>query len=434
MNPNDQDKKRRRLSGEVFVVFGSQAVAALAGLVGLRFITTLLSKESFGELSLTMTAVSLIQLVFTKPFTAAVRRFYAVSFEENKLHQFSASCWRLVSILVTCIVVTGICCFFGLLSYSKHASLLCVLAFLTAGLQAPADMAQSFQIAARNRVAAGVLNFTGQWLRVVGIIGGVLLLSGDSISAAIGMVGGYACWLVLHFIVFKKLFPNYYEQSLSRKEIWNWWKRLSKFAFPIAIWGFFIWLTNSSSRWSLEFFRGSEEVGSFAVLYQLGYYPMYLIAMCIGEFLTPILFGLAGNNTDKGQEFQAINIGSISVVAVVAASFIIVLLTILIHPLVFKICVDQSYADISHFLPIMLLSSGFIAAAEVATLAVQTSGTNKQLAMPKVMTSVLGSALTVLGAYLYGLQGVLYAGLFYSATHVAWTVLLLYRFRKQVQD
>ena len=138
MNPNDQDQKIRRLSGEVFVVFGSQAVAALAGLVGLRFITTLLSKESFGELSLAMTAVSLIQLVFTKPFTSAVRRFYAVSFEENKFHQFSASCWRLVSILFTCIVVTGICCFFGVLSYSKHASLLCVLAFLTAGLQAPA--------------------------------------------------------------------------------------------------------------------------------------------------------------------------------------------------------------------------------------------------------------------------------------------------------
>ena len=86
MNPNDQDKKRWRLSGEFFVVFGSQAVAALAGLVGLRFITTLLSKESFGELSLTMTAVSLIQLVFTKPFASAVRRFYAVSFEENKLN------------------------------------------------------------------------------------------------------------------------------------------------------------------------------------------------------------------------------------------------------------------------------------------------------------------------------------------------------------
>ena len=434
MNPNDQDQKIRRLSGEVFVVFGSQAVAALAGLVGLRFITTLLSKESFGELALAMTAVTLIQLFFTKPFTSAVRRFYAVSFDEKKFQQFSASCWRLASILFACIVVTGACCSFGLLSYSKHVSLLCVLAFLTAGLQAPADMAQSFQIAARNRVAAGVLNFTGQWLRVAGIIGGVLLLSGDSVSAAIGMVGGYACWLLLQVIVFKKLFPSDYERSLSPKEIWNWWKRLSNFAFPIAIWGFFIWLTNSSSRWSLEFFRGSEEVGSFAVLYQLGYYPMYLIAMCIGEFLTPILFGLAGNNTDKGQEFQAINIGSISVVAVVAASFIIVLLTILIHPLVFKICVDQSYADISHFLPIMLLSSGFIAAAEVATLAVQTSGTNKQLAIPKVMTSVLGSALTVLGAYLYGLQGVLYAGLIYSATHVAWTVLLLYRLRKQIQN
>ncbi len=90
MTSNIQNKKIRRLSGEAFVVVGSQAIAALAGLVGLRFITTLLSRESFGELSLAMTAISLIQLVFTKPFSSAVRRLYAVSVEENKLKHFPA--------------------------------------------------------------------------------------------------------------------------------------------------------------------------------------------------------------------------------------------------------------------------------------------------------------------------------------------------------
>ena len=130
MTSNIQNKKIRRLSGEAFVVVGSQAIAALAGLVGLRFITTLLSRESFGELSLAMTAISLIQLVFTKPFSSAVRRFYAVSVEENKLEQFTASCWQLAIALAISIVLLGTCCFLGLLSFSSHVALLCVLAFL----------------------------------------------------------------------------------------------------------------------------------------------------------------------------------------------------------------------------------------------------------------------------------------------------------------
>ncbi|MDA7899121.1 lipopolysaccharide biosynthesis protein [Pirellulales bacterium] len=432
MTSNIQNKKIRRLSGEAFVVVGSQAIAALAGLVGLRFITTLLSRESFGELSLAMTAISLIQLVFTKPFSSAVRRFYAVSVEENKLEQFTASCWQLALALATSIVLVGTCCFLGLLSFSSHVALLCVLAFLVAGLQAPGDMAQSFQVAARNRVVAGVLNFTCQWLRVVGIVSAVLLLTSDSVSAVIGMVGAYGCWLGLQILAFKKSFPLQIDWKIQHEELFSWWKRLSEFARPIAFWGFFIWLTNSSSRWSLEFFQGSEEVGSYAALFQLGYYPMYLVAMCISEFLTPILFGIAGDNSDRREELRAVNIGSMSVWAVITITVLVGLLTIFIHPFIFQICVDQSYAGTSYLLPVMLLASGFIAAAEVATLAIQTSGTNKQLTLPKIITSIVGSVITVLGAYLYGLQGVLYAGLCYATMHMVWTIFLLYQLRKKI--
>ena len=117
MNSNIQNKKICRLTGEAFLVIGSQALAALAGLVGLRFITTLISREAFGELSLAMTAISLIQLVFTKPFSSAVRRFYAVSVEENKLEQFMASCWQLTLALAISIVLVGTCLFLGLLQF-----------------------------------------------------------------------------------------------------------------------------------------------------------------------------------------------------------------------------------------------------------------------------------------------------------------------------
>src|SRR5438874_2297495 len=49
------------------------------------------------------------------------------------------------------------------------------------------------------------------------------------------------------------------------------------YAWPFAAWGIFTWMQTASDRWALQG-RGTSEVGFYAALYQLGYYPMTLLS------------------------------------------------------------------------------------------------------------------------------------------------------------
>jgi hypothetical protein len=78
---------------------------------------------------------------------------------------------------------------------------------------------------------------------------------------------------------------------------------------------------------------------------------------------------------------------------------------------------------VSHLLPWLILSSGIFAAGQVLSIDRMNALDTKALIAPKVITAIMGGLLNILGAYLYGLEGVVAASLLFSVIYFGWLFL-----------
>jgi len=79
----------------------------------------------------------------------------------------------------------------------------------------------------------------------------------------------------------------------------TWQARIIRYSWPFTTWGVFTWFQLASDRWALNLFASSSAVGFFAVLYQLGYYPVTLLTGMLVTLVSPILFERSGNADDE---------------------------------------------------------------------------------------------------------------------------------------
>jgi O-antigen/teichoic acid export membrane protein len=88
------------------------------------------------------------------------------------------------------------------------------------------------------------------------------------------------------------------EPSRSARSVRTWRRRLLKYLLPFSTWGVFTWAGTASDRWALALHASTHDVGLYAVLYQLGYFPCVLLGDAIQQFLGPVLFGRIGDGAD----------------------------------------------------------------------------------------------------------------------------------------
>lgn len=110
-----------------------------------------------------------------------------------------------------------------------------------------------------------------------------------------------------------------------------------------------------------------------------------------------------------------------SVVLLAAATTFLV--TLATHDWIFRVLVARQYATVSYLLPWLILSGGIFAAGQVLSIDRMSALDSKGLIAPKVITAIMGGLLNILGAYLYGLQGVVAASLLFSVIYFGWLFL-----------
>jgi hypothetical protein len=71
-------------------------------------------------------------------------------------------------------------------------------------------------------------------------------------------------------------------------------------------------------------------------------------------------------------------------------------------------------------LPWIALSGGLFAAGQISALTALNNNQPQKLLAPKIATSLLGVALSFLGAYFLGLEGVVGAGVLFSLVYFVW--------------
>lgn len=414
-------ERLRRLSKEgAWIVLG-QAAAVLGTLAGVRLLTELLDPVAYGELALGMTVASLVNQTVLGPLSNGITRFYAPAQESRDLGGYLSAVRGLVmaaiAVIAIMIALTGA----GLLLAGRTQWMaIASAALVLAGLSGCNAILSGIQNAARQRAIVALHQGMDSWARFLLAAALVVWLGATSTMAMAGYALAVALVLGSQYLFFRKVMHNdgaVADQSRWRRQIWA-------YSWPISIFGIFTWLQLASDRWALELFATVQEVGLYAALYQLGYYPMSVATGMATQFLVPIFYQRAGDASDSRRN-AGVNLLSWRLTGMaLGLTGAVFFAALLFHAQIFGIFVAAKYASVSHLLPWMLLAGGVFAAGQTIALNLMSQMKTHAMIAPKLITALLGVALNFAGAYWYGITGIVSAGVLFSVSYFLWMAML----------
>jgi O-antigen/teichoic acid export membrane protein len=198
----------------------------------------------------------------------------------------------------------------------------------------------------------------------------------------------------------------------------QWISHILVFSWPFMAGNVFGWAQQSSGRWALEMYATTENVGLFSVLSQIGYAPLQIIIGLVVSFITPILFartGDASSSVRNSNVRKLTNKLAMMGLGLTGCAFVV---TILWHSFIFQQLVGSEYFLVSHLLPWIVLSGGIFGVAQIYAIRLQSLLIMNRLVFSGIAISLFGVFLSVTGALIYGLVGVVFGSLIFSATYL----------------
>jgi len=239
------------------------------------------------------------------------------------------------------------------------------------------------------------------------------------------MIGyAFATILVLgsQAFFFKKTIASNIVNASGEK---NWENEIWGFSWPIGIFGIFTWMQLTSDRWALQIFSTTHEVGNYAVLYQLGFYPISLITGMVMQFLIPILYQRAGDASDSTRVNSVNKLSWYLTWTTLGLTGLIFVVALLFHALIFKILVAEKYNSLSYLLPWMILTGGVFASGQSLASSLLAQMKTREMMVTTVVTALFGVALNFIGAYWYGVIGIVGSGVLFSMLYFICMVVLV---------
>jgi O-antigen/teichoic acid export membrane protein len=394
-----------------WIVVG-QAMVMIASLVGVRLLTGLLSPAEYGELALGLTIATLVNQTILGPLGQGVLRFYAPAVEDDDLVGYLHAVKQLVlisTILIVCLMLFGL---FSLVLAGQYQWIAITISSLVfAGVSGYNTILSGIQNAARQRSIVAIHQGVEYWLRFLVAVVLINLFGANSTVAMIGYALGVTMVLCSQSVYFFKAFPNP-STWIDRKSVWQ--EKIWQYSWPMSVFGIFTWLQLVSDRWALGLFRTKDEVGMYAALFQLGYYPISMATGMAVQFLAPIFFQRSGDGSDARRNADVSRLGwrlTVLALGLTGVAFCIALLT---HVQIFDVFVDKKYRDVSYLFPWIVLSGGIFSASQTIALNL-LSQTKTYTMMPmKITTALLGIILNLIGGYSHGTLGIVMASLIFS--------------------
>jgi O-antigen/teichoic acid export membrane protein len=422
------ERTRRLFKEGSWIVFG-QALMVVGSLAGVRLLTELLSPDAYGELALGMTIATLINQIILGPLGGGIMRFYSSALEHDDIAGYLKAVKKLVLYATLIIFLLAIFAVAGLVLSGQNqwiAITLSALAF--AILNGYSANLSGIQMAARQRSIVAIHQGIDPLLRSLVAGGLVLWLGMDSSVAMIGYAIAALLILASQTFFFQQIIRN----SRFSKNKRAWPDEIWQFSWPIGIFGVFTWLQLASDRWALQIFASTSEVGSYAVLYQLGYYPISLLTGMAMQFMVPILYQRAGDASDNDRNADVSKLSWQLTGLSLGLTGITFILAMLLHPIVFDIFVAKEYRSISYLLPWIMVSGGVFASGQSLASNLLAQMKTREMIAPKIITAIFGLTLNFVGVYFYGIIGAVCAGVLFAIAYFLWMVLLVTNKKKHV--
>ena len=416
----------KRLVGENLWILAGSAIAIIGSLGLVRLLTEYLTPTQYGELALALTVANLINQVVMCGLISGIGRFYSIAKEHQALHAYRHESYLLLARATIAIVSIGLS--LVLLAYFSSQTnwiTLIVVTILFATISSYNSVFSDVQNAARNRSIAAANNSLDTLLK---ILLSFLALYFFAVSATTVMLAyafaGVAVLSTNHLSLKYAIPPTAAQTNTSDPKSDVWKTQIWSYAWPFSVWGLFTWGQQASDRWALQLFSSTNEVGVFAVLFQLGYAPVLMMSGIFSGFLTPIFFQRAGDATNNERTLSVHRINwrvSSCLLAMTALGFLVAWP---LHNYVFAIFVSLDYREYSHLLPWFVLSGGLFATGQMLVLKILSEIRSKILIVVKIGTALVGIGLNILGAWLGGLNGIVIAMVGFSAAYFLWMAWL----------
>jgi O-antigen/teichoic acid export membrane protein len=425
----------RQLGGEFIWIALGQCIAILGGVVGLRVLTEALRPEDYGELALGMTLASLQHQLIMGPIAGACARYFAPARESGQLVPYLRAVKQLLAGATFLVLGVLLLSLLGLLAFDWERWLPLVLVASLFGLLTGYGLTlDGIQNAARQRIVVAWHQSLLQWLRFTCALAAVRWLGSSGSIALSGYVSASIAVLASQLFYFKgKILPRGASKVIDSSSYSpDFLKQSLTYAWPFATWGVFTWIQLASDRWALQALEDTRSVGFYAVIYQLGYYPIVLCSDMVVQLVLPLLYNTAGYGTDRVRLRRAYRLNRYLFLCLIVATVIAGALSWFFHRGVFELFVGPSYYNISKFLPLMVLSGGLFSSGQIMTLIFMTSNNTRCLLLPKVCTALIGAILNVLGAFYFGLNGVIAANVIFSSIYATWMLYLSSKFAREL--
>jgi O-antigen/teichoic acid export membrane protein len=423
-----KSERVQRLSKEGFWILSGEVMVVLGSFLGVRLLTELVDPMEYGELALGMTLFTLVNQTILGPLSNGATRFYSPAYEQDELGPYFRAVRHLLflSMCIIGIFLPITVAILIIVGYSTWIPLL-VASFAFAILSGGNGVLNGIQNAARQRKVVALHQGMATWLRFFIAAGLVLWIGATSTVVMLGFSIAIILVLCSQYLFFKRILP---QQIKGTAPTLTWQKKIWSYSWPFASWGLFTWAQLSSDRWALGAFAGKEEVGMYAVLFQLGYYPLAMLTGICMQFISPILFQRAGDASDPGRIQHINKLGWQLTWSVLVFTCIIVSIAFLVHRNVFNFFVAEEYRSISFLWPWVVLAGGILSAAQISTLSLASQLKTREMTRPKIYTALLGIVFNFAGAYWFGIEGVVAGMLFFSISLLMSMVIVVKRIQK----
>jgi len=411
-----------RLAKEGTWVVAGQVTSVIGSLVLVRVLTEKLDPVQYGELTLGLTLAGLVNQVVMGGVSAGLVRFYAIAFEKNDLHGYLKTSCRLMTYATAAVVLLGSVLMSCLLWLGYRQWILLSAAVLALSVLNGFNSSLSgIQNAARQRAVVAFHGGLDACLKIL-IVTGVILWLGSSGAV---VVMGYALSLLLVtgsqlFFLRRLVGPRHPKSTPSS----DWGHEIWKYSWPFSAWGFFTWFQQVSDRWALQGFASTQDVGLYAVVFQLGYAPISLVIGMAMNFLGPILYQRSGNATDHTRNTSVHRVAWRITFIILLITALAFFLTLMLHGWIFQLLVAGQYHSVSRFLPWMVLAGGIFAAGQMLALKLMSEMKSAVMAVAKIATAVFGVGLNIFGASQFGLTGLVGAIVVFSGIYFLWMAWL----------
>lgn len=383
----------------------------VGGLVLLRVQTGVFAPDAYAQLALAMTVFSFGQVVIYGPLNHALIRLYTPVTQCRGQNVFLTYARRKVlkTSAIWSIVLVGLAAIAWMLGHSDWgAMILSILIYSLFNGALSALIAINTAARARRKVALHQATDAGLKVLFVLCIAALGWATLPALFCAYAMASLFTLLSLLRG----------QDDSETSADISAITSGFNRFANPVYLWAPFTWALLVADRWALQGFVDARTLALYAVAAQMSLGPVRVAMSAVLRFLSPRFFDLL--ETDATAALAHMRLITLWALGLTGLGFTF---TGLLHDQIAQLLLAPEYRAASVLLPWLVLMAGFSATAELVVLRQFGTLNSAALLRPRIFTAVMGCGLIFLGAWQFGLWGVVAAQCLQSGLFLIWELL-----------